>query len=489
MQECSCAERGHGLMFTVSKAGPLYSYTQCERMSLRSPVHMTERIRVNRGAPLKAMTVVFVVAILAYMAPLRGAAQSPPYATHGDPMLAALIDEALAGNPHIRAVLMESRAAESRILQAATLPDPSVSLTQHISGPQSRVGPHFLNISVTQSIPWFGTLSDRRSIAAAASAIQNASYHEQRSEVIRQVKLAYYDLAYLDKALQITGEEEQLLLHYEALARARYAQGFGQQQEVVKLQTEVTRVLNRRQELLGQRANFEGVLNILANRPVNAPVSPVAIGSRPAVSHDLDDERLHATGVENRPEIRAARLRIERNTYAVGLARRRYRPGLMFGIGWGAVLSRRDAPGRDNPPLDNGRDLWSLTLGANIPIFRSSYDAGVQDATARLSAAEEAYHGAINSVALAVRTTAFQLTTIEGQLTLFERALLPQAERALRATEEAYSGGVTGVLELLDSEQVLLEVRLSLVRLQVDYMKALAEMERTIGSAFPKVGP
>ena len=103
-----------------------------------------------------------------------------------------------------------------------------------------------------------------------------------------------------------------------------------------------------------------------------------------------------------------------------------------------------------------------------------------------MSAAEEAYRDAVNGVALAVRSTAFRITTIEGQLALFERALLPQAEQALRATEEAYSGGVTGVLELLDSEEVLLDVRLGLARLRADYMKTLAEMERAIGSAFPQ---
>ena len=89
-------------------------------------------------------------------------------------------------------------------------------------------------------------------------------------------------------------------------------------------------------------------------------------------------------------------------------------------------------------------------------------------------------------MALAVRSTAFRIATIDRQLALFERALLPQAEQALHATEEAYSGGVTGVLELLDSEEVLLDVRLGRARLRADYMKALAEMEWAIGSAFPE---
>ncbi|MDE2796246.1 MAG: TolC family protein [Gemmatimonadota bacterium] len=432
----------------------------------------------------RTMAVVSAIAVSTYIIPPRGSAQSPPYATHGDPVLAALIGEALEGNPRVRAALLEARAAESRTEQAATLPDPALSFTQHALGPQTRVGPQFSSLSVTQSFPWFGTLGDRRAVATAASAMQSESYHLERAEVVRRIKLAYYDLAYIDEALRITGEEEQLLLHYETLARARYAQGFGQQQEVIKLQAEVTRVLNRRHELLGQRTDFEAALNVLANRPVNTPVPPVTIGERPAVA--LDDAQLHAIGVGERPEVRSASLRIERDEHGVSLARRRYRPGLTVGVVWGNVLGRRDDPGRENPPPDNGRDTWSLTLGASIPVFRGSYDAGVREAAARLSAAEEAYRDAVNGVALAVRSTGFRLTTIEGQLALFERALVPQAEQALRATEEAYSAGVTGVLELLDSEEVLLDVRLGLARLRTDYMKALAEMERAIGSAFPE---
>ena len=117
--------------------------------------------------------------------------------------------------------------------------------------------------------------------------------------MVRQVKLAYYDLAYLDEALRITGEEEQLLLHYETLARPATRRASGSSRRSSSFRPRSTRVLNRRQELLRQRTDFEALLNVLANRPVNAPVPPVTIGERPEVA--LDDEQLHATGLDERP--------------------------------------------------------------------------------------------------------------------------------------------------------------------------------------------
>ena len=42
-----------------------------------------------------------------------------------------------------------------------------------------------------------------------------------------QVKETYYDLGYVDAAIDLAREEQSLLKHYETLARARYATGQG----------------------------------------------------------------------------------------------------------------------------------------------------------------------------------------------------------------------------------------------------------------------
>ena len=434
----------------------------------------------------RALAVVFAIAGLQSLLPASGEAQGSAYATHGDSTLAALITASLEGNPRLRGAFLHYQAAQLRVPQATALPDPTLSVTQHLRGPQTRVGPRLSTILISQALPWFGKRADLGAIAEARAAISQEAYHRERAELVRQIKLAYYDLGYIDRALKISEEEEQLLRHYEGLARARYSQGFGLQQEVVKLQAAITRVLNRRQELLQQRADTEAVLNVLANRPVRSRIPPVAASHPPAVR--FEEEVLSATGRRERPEVKSAKLRIENHKKELSLARRRYRPDFSVGIAWGNILDRRDDLGRSDPPPDNGRDVFSLTLGINVPLHRSRYGAAVREATARISAAQEAHRDAINGVELAVHSAGFRLATIARQLDLFERALHPQAEQALHSTEEAYSAGLIGALDLLDSEEVLLEVRLGLARLRADYMKALADMERAIGAPFPEEG-
>ena len=411
-------------------------------------------------------------------------AAAPTYATNGDPVLAALVEESLQRNPQIHQAWSHFRAAQQQVPQATALPDPSIGLTLHARRPETRTGPQTGSIAVSQKIPWFGKRSDRGRIAASDAEMQGEIAMAQRAEVIRQVKLAYYDLGYLDQAIGITGEEEQLLRHYETLAQARYSQGAGLQQAAIRLQAEITRVLSRRQELLRQRLEVDATLNALRDRPHYDAIPAVLLGDRP-LAH-VDSNRLHAMGRSSRPEVKAARLRMQSRDNGIRLARRQYWPDLVVGASWGAVSGRHDPAGRENPPPDNGKDVYSFTIGVNIPVFRSKYDAVVQEASARREAAREAYRNTINEVDLAIRSIGLRLTMVEEQIALFEKALLPQAEQALHSAEEAYSTGAAGVLDLLDSEEVLLDVRLGLARLKTDYMKALADMERAIGSPFPE---
>lgn len=410
-------------------------------------------------------------------------AATADYVTLDDARLGALIEEALERNPEVQAAAWFETAAREQIPTAGALPDPTLQLTGFAQSPQTRVGPQVSGVAVNQRLPWFGKRTDRAEATSVRAEIEREVAAARRADVVRQVKAAYYELAYLDRALAITGEERELLEHYESLARARYSQGVGLQQAVVKLQAEITRVLTQRLELTRQRIDVESTLNALRDRPADAGVPDVKLGELPRVA--LDQDRILAIGRANAPEVKAAALAVDHGEVGVRLAERRYWPDLVLGATWGQIRARDDQPGRSNPPPDNGKDTLGLTLGINIPLHRGIYDAGVREAVARRSATQESHRLALNGVDQAVRSTGFAMTTIEAQIALFENALVPQAEQALRATEEAYATGTTGVLDLLDSEEVLLDVRLGLARLEADYLQALADMERAIGAPFP----
>ena len=409
------------------------------------------------------------------------------FTTNNDPQLALYLEQALERNPAIRQSFARYRAALQRLPQVRSLPDPMLGFGQYLRSSETRVGPQTTMVTLSQKFPWFGKLSDKEKIAAKEAAVLREQHEVRKAEVVRQVKLAYYDLAYLDQAIVITGEDLSLLQHYETLARARYAKGVGLQQAVVKLQAEITRDRNRLEILRSQRVDAEAILNTLLDRPARNPIGRVTSGPRPKAAVAFD--QLYEIGRRRRPEVQAALLQIERDEKRMDLARKNYWPDLTVGASLINVEPRADLPGRLNPPVQNGKNVYSFTVGLNIPIRRRKYDAAVLEATEDKIASREGYRNIVNGMEASIRAVGFRIQTLEEQIQLFERTLLLQAQQALRSTEAAYSTGTLGILDLLDSERVLLEVCLGLARLQSDYTKVLAEMERAIGAPFPEAKP
>jgi outer membrane protein TolC len=409
------------------------------------------------------------------------------YSTNGDSRLAGLLEQALERHPALDQSLAKYRSALQRIPQATALPEPVFEINPGPRMAETRVGPQMLMMSISQEFPWFGKLAERGQVASKEAEMERQTRETVRAEIIRQVKLAYFDLAFLDRALAISGEDEGLLGHFETLARARYSQGTGLQQGVLKLQAEITRVQNRVQELRLQRADAEVALNTLLDRAPETPIPPVELSLLLADAADL--ENLYAQGRRNRPELQSAFLDIERNEKRIDAARKDYWPDVRLEANYINVGKRMDPAGMLAPPPDNGKDIYNFSVGIKLPIRRRKYDAAVLEASEDFLASREGYRNAVNTVEASIRSASFRLKTLREQMSLFERVLLPQANQSLQSAETAYSTGSIPVLELLDSERTLLEVRLSLAQFQADYMKSLAEMERAIGSAFPEVTP
>ena len=213
----------------------------------------------------------------------------------------------------------------------------------------------------------------------------------RQREVIARVKRAFYQLGYVDAALRIAEEDKSLLEHYEGLAQTRYATGQGLQQAVIKVQAEITKVINRLDILNQQRLSLAGSLNTLMDRPPHDLVPTVARLSPPNVALNL--QALYELGDENRQELKAAEALVERSERSIELAKRDPWPDFMVSAGFINVGKRDDPAGILQPPTDNGKNAFSLGVGITIPIWQGKYDAGVQQAAAELSAQRSNYGG------------------------------------------------------------------------------------------------
>jgi outer membrane protein TolC len=401
-----------------------------------------------------------------------------------DTALQQYVREALARNPSIQEARAEYRRALEKVPQVKALPDPMFMFGQALRSVETRVGPQLNSFVLSQAFPWFGTLDLKEKVAVQEAATWNQLFHARQREVISQVKRTFYQLAYVDRALRIRREDRSLLEHYESLAQTRYATGQGLQQSVIKMQAEITKVIHRLDVLEQQRVSLEANLNTLMDHPPQDPLPPIEHLSLPVVALDL--EVLYELGKQNRQELKAALALIERSERSIDLAKKDFWPDFVVSAGFVNISDRDDPAGVLQPPPDNGKNALSLSVGINIPIWRDKYEAGVQQAAEGLAADRAKYANARNQMEFSIRDRVIRLETLGEQVELFEGVLIPQAEEVLRSTEAAYETGQLGVLDLLDSERVLLDVRLMNARNYSDYLTALAELERAVGTRFPR---
>ena len=112
----------------------------------------------------------------------------------------------------------------------------------------------------------------------------------------------------------------------------------------------------------------------------------------------------------------------------------------------------------------------------------------MEQANDELRAHTQQRAAARNVMHLEIEEGIVRLETLDRQIDLLDTVLIPQTEEALRATETAYETGQLGVLELLDSERSLIDVRSLRARYLSDLLIAMTALERAIGTRVPRSG-
>lgn len=397
------------------------------------------------------------------------------------PGLRDLVAEVLARNPDLARARRQAVAAELRAPQLRALPDPTASLTPLLSSPETRVGPQELSIGLSQRFPWFGKLALREKSALLAAAASRAEVEALAVSRITETRRLYYELAFLEAEEEAVEEDRSTLVHYEELARTRYAAGEGLGQAVVKIQAEITKDETRLLDVANRRASLIARLNALRDRAPDSPVPPPTLPEHLEVP-ELAYESLAELALRMRPEVVRERARIARAATGVELARKDHLPDFNVGLTYTVVGSREDPAGRASPPEGNGDDILGVTAGINVPLWREKLEAGVEEASQRELAAREGLRSVVAAIHGDLGDLLRRIPQTHQQLELFREVLTVQADEALRSAEAAYGAGSLGALDLLDAERVLLEVRIAAARTAADLAIALARLEGVLAS-------
>jgi len=381
-----------------------------------------------------------------------------------------LLEEALKNNPEVLAAQELWQAAKSRPSQVRSLPDPELSFSQRNVGSDyttlGREGMSNIGGVFIQRIPFPGKLALKGEIAEKEADQRLAFLEATKNRIRSQVKLTYYDLYFVYKAIATIEKDKDILEKFAKTAEARYAVGQGIQQDVLRAQVEISRLLDKLNLLYVKKESLVAALNSLLNRSPFAPLGQPAEITVSEFPYSL--EELNRLALERSPQLREKQRLIERNQAAVALARKEYLPDLSIK---GGFFYRGDY-----------RDMWEIGLSISIPLyFRTKQRYGVKEAIYNLDAAEQEHQAIKQRILAKIKEFYISATTAKRLMELFRKGIIPQATLALESSRSAYEVGKVDFLTLLDNLISLLDDELRYYEELVNFEKAIARIEEITG--------
>lgn len=380
-----------------------------------------------------------------------------------------LVREALEKNPAIQGAQHQVRAQRLRVPQAKAFPDPTLSL-----GWMGNITPFSVQegdpssyraLSAMQEIPYPGKRGLRGEVANREAQAANWDYEDMRRRVTADVKTAYYDYFFYDKALQVAARYRDLLQRLSAIAEARYRVGKGIQQDVLRSQVEVSMLLQRTTTLEQQRGTALARVNTLLARDPETPVllpaelQPAGLQSLAALNALA---RANDTGLARERELLA------RDQASATLARKDYYPDLAVGYMY-----------QQRPAMP---DMHGLTFSVKIPIFYKDRQRNeVAEAQEQILGSQRALDARTNDLYFELKQQYLAAKAADGLIQLYSHAVVPQSSLALESSLSAYQVGSADFLTVLGNYRNLLDYETEYYRELADYQSALARMEILVG--------
>lgn len=385
--------------------------------------------------------------------------------------LPALIEEALRNNPEILSMRQRWEAAKEEVPQARSLDDPQVSITQWAIPSNFNLGKADETwYGIGQSFPFPGKRSLRGQVATKGADADEQDYQAKVREVTARVKITYYQWYVIQKAISIHLEHQALLEEVIQIANQKYAVGQASQQDLLKAQVELSKLHNSLLVLEQEQVSAQAEFNALLNRPPQAPLGkPEELTVHP-VSLTLD--QLQQQALQDRPELKAAALTIEKSDRAKLLAKKNYLPDFMVEVQYWNVHT--------------GADQWMATAKMTLPwVFSAKYDARLRQATAEGEQAKADYTAIQNRTLFQLHDLFAKVQTAEQLIQVYQTGVLPQAEQSLEAARIGYQHGRAGFLDLINSERTLRDLQLEYYTALAQFGQYLAELEQAVGTTIP----
>lgn len=398
----------------------------------------------------------------------------------GDPVLARMIDQALANNMDIAiaAARIREAQAQERSARAAFFPTLDAGggvLTDREVSPfgtpefQSAAQPQ---VEAAYEVDLFGRIADQASAARNTYLASQAARDSVRLAVASAVANGYITLRSLDARLEIARQTLAARSESLRIARSRVRNGYSPRLELAQAEAEYQAAAQIVPQIqLGITRKEDGLRVLLGEAPGDVPRGAnLASLTTPPIPDGLPSDLLR-----RRPDLAQAEYQLAAADSSLAAARKRFLPQVRLTASAGAAFSTL---------LTDPITLWQVGGSILAPLFEGG----------RLRAQAEGAAASRDQAAFAYRRTALgAFREVEDALASVRRAdeqvriLAAQRDalaEGLRLATNRYRAGYSPYLEQLDAQRGLLSAQLALTQAQADVLTARIALYQAMGGGW-----
>jgi len=298
-------------------------------------------------------------------------------------------------------------------------------------------------------------------VALADARAAGERFRAAKFALQRQVLDAWLDLALAEERLRIARTDLELLRLVAGTAGPRVQAG-APQRDLLEADIEVREAEN---SVLDVEADAQAMRAMLNGMLAREPDAPLEVGEalpdpRPLPADDAD---VLALGVDASPELAALVEQVAGREDALELARLMYLPNFNPFAGLMGSVSQMVGV--------------AVMLPTSLPEIRG----GIEEARAMLAETRAMERQTRRERAASFVAALVVLRNSVREAELFAGSVLPAAQLLADTTRQSYAAGSADLLELVETQRTLLDVRLVVAEARIERERRAAEIEQLAG--------
>jgi protease secretion system outer membrane protein len=312
--------------------------------------------------------------------------------------------------------------------------------------------------------------------ARAVAAKSESLLHKEQSGLIMRTAEAFFNVLYAEENLEFTRSQVKAAEGQLQQAKKRFREGYGTITEVNEAEASYDMALaddaNNVTSLDFYRRELERITGIYTEKVCRLVPDRVVL-SKPDPGNV---EHWISLAVENNPEVGASRQEVRIAEREVSKSRSARFPTVEL------LASRIYQNSANNYTIGSRYDTYSLGVQVSMPIFTSGYvSSSISQSISRKLKAQEQLRMQEQSTVSDVRKFYNGMINSIAQVKAYEQAVKSQ-DLAVSGAMKGYLAGFRTNVDVLNSQQKLLESRRNLAKSRYTYILNLMSLKDAVGS-------